>query len=32
MARKIDSTRVSLNGVRNGDATWVAIMLVPSGR
>ena len=24
-------TRASLNGVRKGDATWVAIMLVPAG-
>ena len=31
IARKIDKTNVSLNGVRNGDATSVAIILVPSG-
>ena len=31
MERKIASTRVSLNGARKGDATSVAIMVVPSG-
>ena len=29
--RKMDRYSTILNGVRNGDATPVAIMLVPSG-
>ena len=29
---KIDSTKESLNGVKNGDATSVAIMVAPSGK
>lgn len=32
MARNSATTMVSLNGARNGEATSVAIMLVPSGR
>jgi hypothetical protein len=31
MATKIAVNRVSLNGVRKGEATSVAIMLAPSG-
>ncbi len=32
MPRNSDTTRVSLNGVRNGEATPVAIIVAPSGR
>jgi hypothetical protein len=32
IAIKIANTRVSLKGVRKGDATSVAIMVAPSGK
>ncbi|MNZ83666.1 hypothetical protein D3C78_1024010 [compost metagenome] len=32
MLRNSETIRVSLNGVRNGEATPVAIIVAPSGR